>query len=77
MAVIEETGAATLDGHLQRHDFSHWIAEVFGDYPLAKTVRAVEDEYCAGFRADVTARLSEAVRSRYEFIDPYPKLGGA
>lgn len=69
VTIIEHTGAAKLDGHLRRRDFSRWIAEVFGDYPLAKTIRTVEDGYDADKLADVSGRLSEAVRSRYEFID--------
>ena len=77
VAVVEQAAVTTLDGHLRRHDFSHWIAEVFGDYPLANTVRGLEDEYHAGGLVGVAARLSEVVRSRYEFIDPSLKSGGA
>jgi hydroxymethylpyrimidine pyrophosphatase-like HAD family hydrolase len=76
VAVIEQAADAALDGHLRRRDFSHWIAEVFGDYPLANSVRRLEDEYSGGRLADVTASLSEVVRSRYEFIDPYSRCGG-
>lgn len=77
VAAIEQEKASMLDGHLRRHDFSRWIAEVFGDYPLAKTMRSLEDEHRAGKFTDVVARVSEAIRSRYEFIDPYAKYGGA
>jgi hydroxymethylpyrimidine pyrophosphatase-like HAD family hydrolase len=77
LAIIEQEKASMLDGHLRRHDFSHWIAEVFGDYPLAKTMRSLEDKHRAGKLTDVVARVSEAVRSRYEFIDPHAKYGDA
>lgn len=69
VSVLSRTTTAGLDGHLCRHDFSHWISDVFGDYPLANSVRAIEDDYCDGNSAAVTARLSEAVRSRYDFVD--------
>jgi hypothetical protein len=66
---VEQTPAADLDGHLSRGDFSRWIADVFGDYPLGKTVRQIEDDYRAGHMPDVAARLGLAVRSRYELLD--------
>ena len=70
VAGVEHTPTAALEGHLRRRDFSKWIAGVFGDYPLANSVRALEDEYSAGSGADISARLSEVIRARYEFIDP-------
>jgi hydroxymethylpyrimidine pyrophosphatase-like HAD family hydrolase len=70
--VLEATPAASLDGHVRRGDFSRWIADVFGDYPLSKTVRQLEEEYVAGHAADVSARLARAVRARYEFLEPVP-----
>jgi hypothetical protein len=66
---VERTPAAELDSHLRRADFSRWIAGVFGDYPLARTVKQIEDEYRAGQAFDVAASLGLAVRSRYELID--------
>ncbi|HEY7305372.1 MAG TPA: hypothetical protein VH601_14715 [Bryobacteraceae bacterium] len=53
-----------------------WIAEVFGDYPLANDVQALENQYCADGLGDVAGRLTELIRSRYEFIDPCGELGG-
>jgi hydroxymethylpyrimidine pyrophosphatase-like HAD family hydrolase len=69
VAIVEQTPVKSLHGHLRRGDFSRWIADVFGDYPLARTVRGLEDEYRAGRLADVPARLGEAIRARYEFVE--------
>lgn len=70
VAVLEQLPAAAFDGHLHRGDFSSWIANVFGDYPLANTVRGVEDDYRTGILPDVATSLVQAIRSRYEFIEP-------
>jgi hypothetical protein len=69
VACVEQAPGAELDGHLRRGDFSHWMADVFGDYPLAKTVRQIEDDYRAGHVPDVAASVGLAVRSRYELLD--------
>lgn len=68
--VLEQFPAATFAGHLRRGDFSNWIANVFGDYPLAGTVRRIEDDYNSSRMPDVTTNLAEAIRSRYEFVAP-------
>jgi hypothetical protein len=73
---LEGTPASGLDGHLRRGDFSRWIAEVFGDYPLATTVRELEEQYRSGSSRNVRAALAQAVRSRYEFLDPVPSTVG-
>jgi hypothetical protein len=72
VAVVEQTSVAGLDGHLRRGDVSRWVADVFGDYPLARDLRRLEDAYRSGTLNDVTASLSRAVRARYEFIEPVP-----
>jgi hypothetical protein len=69
VAVVEQLPAATFDGHLDRGDFSSWIENVFGDYPLANTVRRVEVDYRTGSLPDVATSLVQAIRSRYEFIE--------
>jgi hydroxymethylpyrimidine pyrophosphatase-like HAD family hydrolase len=74
VAEIEGAPPSALDGHLRRHDVSRWVAEVFGDYPLASTLREIEDGYAAGERDDVAGRMARAVRARYEFIEPVPPL---
>jgi hydroxymethylpyrimidine pyrophosphatase-like HAD family hydrolase len=73
---LDEIDAATLDGYLRRSDFSRWIIEVFGDYPLARGVRRLENEYRAGIRPDVVLGIAQAVRSRYDFPMPLQAESG-
>jgi hydroxymethylpyrimidine pyrophosphatase-like HAD family hydrolase len=68
VAALERARPADLDGHLRRHDFSRWIADVIGDYSLARTLRDIEDDSSAGGRARAPTQLAQAVRGRYEFI---------
>jgi hypothetical protein len=70
IGVIETTPSGALNEHARRGDFSKWIAGVFGDYPLAQSVRCLEEEYSAGTISDINARLSEVIRARYDLIDP-------
>ena len=70
--VLERSPVSALDGHLRRGDFARWIGEVFGDYALAKTTRDNEQQYMAGTISDVPLALAQAVRSRYEFLEPVP-----
>jgi hydroxymethylpyrimidine pyrophosphatase-like HAD family hydrolase len=67
--VLETTPTSGLKGHLHRHDFSRWIADVFGDYPLAETIRGMEEQFRRGERPDPTEGMAQVVRSRYEFVD--------
>jgi hypothetical protein len=65
-----EASPALVEGHLRRNDFSRWVAEVFGDYPLAIELRRLEEQYRSGRLDDSAAAVSQIVRSRYEFLDP-------
>jgi hypothetical protein len=67
--VLETTPTSLLKGHLLRHDFSRWIADVFGDYPLAETIREIEATFRRGECSDPTEGMARAVRSRYEFVE--------
>ncbi len=69
--IIERARPLVLDGHLRRNDFSNWITNVFGDYPLAKTIRRLEDDYRARNESEIARKLAEAIRSRYEFLKPW------
>jgi soluble P-type ATPase len=67
---LEKVPPRALDAHLRRGDFSRWIRDVFGDYPLAKTIADIERAHTAGQPDDAPALLSRAVRARYEFLEP-------
>jgi hydroxymethylpyrimidine pyrophosphatase-like HAD family hydrolase len=70
VALVEEAPPAALDAHMRRGDFSRWVADVFGDYPLAQQIGLLEDEYRAGTLAEVAETVGRAVRARYEFVEP-------
>jgi hypothetical protein len=55
--VVEGSPPPALDGHLRRGDFSNWIAEVFGDYPLANNLKQLEEKYRSNGVADVATGL--------------------
>ena len=57
-----------LEGHLQRHDFSRWIGDVFKDSPLAARVRGLETGIESEGAADLTATIGQTIRARYERI---------
>lgn len=56
-----------LQGHLQRHDFSRWIADVFRDAALAARIRGLESVDGEG-AGDVAGTIGQAIRARYERI---------
>lgn len=67
---VERLPIAAIDGHLRRNDFSRWIGDVFGDYHLAGSVRDIESTYRKRNAREAPAELAQAVRNRYEFLDP-------
>jgi hydroxymethylpyrimidine pyrophosphatase-like HAD family hydrolase len=54
--------------HLQRHDFSRWLDQVFRDCPLATHVRALEGRVDIDRPRDLADDISQAVRARYEML---------
>jgi hypothetical protein len=69
VSIVDDASTAALDGHLRRGDFSRWVADVFGDYPLAEQLERIEREYRVGARSDASASISQAIRSRYELTE--------
>jgi hydroxymethylpyrimidine pyrophosphatase-like HAD family hydrolase len=56
-----------VESHLRRHDFSNWIANLFGDNELADTVRGLESQHRATGTAEGFANeLAAAIDERYE-----------
>lgn len=74
VSVIERYPTAAFNNHLRCGDFSKWVVNVFGDHPLAQTVQHLEEEYRTRGMPDVIPSLAEAIRSRYDFVDPLRPL---
>jgi hydroxymethylpyrimidine pyrophosphatase-like HAD family hydrolase len=60
--------ASIVEGHLRRHDFSRWIADVFRDGPLAARVRGLETGIEAEGLAELAGAIGQTIRARYERI---------
>lgn len=55
-----------IEAHARRGDFSIWIAEVFGDQPLAKQIYEVEERIRQGKEPNLNEALSRPIIDRYE-----------
>ena len=59
---------ASVDGHARHSDFSRWVADVFGDQPLAVELRKVERQHRRGQVTNLVEALIAPIRERYELI---------
>ena len=66
---LEHTPPTLLAGYIMRGDFSRWIGDVFGDRALAGELRALEERYRAGSRAQTVPEMAAAVRGRYDLAE--------
>ena len=66
MGLLAALPTLQIKGHLRRHDFSRWFADVFRDSPLATHLHGVEDRIDTEDTQDVAADISQAIRARYE-----------
>jgi hydroxymethylpyrimidine pyrophosphatase-like HAD family hydrolase len=64
-AVVAQRPAPHLAGHIRRHDFSRWIADVFRDRTTATQVRRLEASLQADPEADSGVRIADAISARY------------
>ena len=69
VAAIEGSDIKSAEGYLRRGDFSRWIADVFGDYALARELRLQEARYIRGEDRDTLPEIAEAVRARYDLTE--------
>ncbi len=58
--------------HMQRHDFSRWLADVFRDHSLAARVRDLEGTASTEDTRDIAASIAQAIRARYEIVEGSP-----
>jgi hydroxymethylpyrimidine pyrophosphatase-like HAD family hydrolase len=65
LEVLERAPDHTFDHHLERGDFSRWVAHVFADAELAEELRRIEEDWRAGRAIRPHDRMVRAVRRRY------------
>lgn len=66
VATLEAIAPPLLEGYLDRGDFSQWIGDVFGDYPLASEVRSLEKRHRRASSVDTVPEIAAAIRARYD-----------
>lgn len=64
VTALETHPPADLLPFMQRHDFSRWLRDVFGDHPLATQVEGYERR--PEHAAEALADIARAIRSRYD-----------
>lgn len=63
---VSRVSTRVVEAHLRRHDFSNWIANLFGDHELADAVRKLESEHrTTGTPEDFSEELSATIEQRY------------
>lgn len=66
---LEGDAPEAFRGHLQRQDFSRWIADVFGDFPTAEIVAEAERRSLKGDTSVAVQDIVKAIRARYDMAD--------
>jgi hydroxymethylpyrimidine pyrophosphatase-like HAD family hydrolase len=73
LRALAEAPAASVAGHLRRHDFSRWLDHVFRDAPLAARVYGLEERIAGDDPADVAEAIDRLIRGRYETTCDEPR----
>jgi hypothetical protein len=66
VVALDTLAGEALEAHARRGDFSRWLREVFGDYPLALEVHALEERCRKDRDPTVVPAIASAVRGRYD-----------
>jgi hypothetical protein len=66
MGLLATLPVDCLGGHIRRHDFSRWLADVFRDPPIAARIAALEDRAATDSPRDVADAIAQVIRARYE-----------
>jgi hypothetical protein len=72
VAELERESPKALAPFLERHDFSRWVREVFGDHALASELKAIETRYRGPADGDAAPALVDAIRARYDLRGEAP-----
>lgn len=69
MRQLDSESPATIEGYLQRHDFSRWLLDVFRDGPLSAHVRRLERRAGIDDPRELAADIAQSIRARYDIAD--------
>ena len=64
--LLDRLPSPYIQGHLERHDFSRWLAEVFRDRPIAAHVAALEARALQDDARVIADAIVQAIRARYD-----------
>lgn len=68
VTALECVAPEVVSGHARRRDFSRWLRDVFGDYPLAQNVERLEALDAHEPTGETAAAIGNAIRNRYELM---------
>jgi hypothetical protein len=74
MGLLTVLPAHPIGAHLERHDFSRWLADVFRDAPLAMHVRHLEQRVGRDDPKEIAETIVQSIRARYEPAADVPAL---
>jgi hypothetical protein len=72
---LERVPPEAVRQHLARHDFSRWIADVFGDRALAHELHVVEQARGQNAESESVGEIADAIRGRYDLTSDDDTLG--
>ena len=66
---LTNSASSVVEGHVERGDFSRWIAEVFDDHFLPSEIRKLEQRYRRGHVQDVRHSLARLIAEYCDFSE--------
>jgi hypothetical protein len=65
ITLVSACSSEVLKNHMQRHDFSRWIRDVFQDIPLASQVHEIEMRHHLMRDSEINMSLKKLISDRY------------
>ena len=69
VSTLTNSAPSVVEGHVERGDFSRWIADVFDDHFLPSEIRKLEQRYRRGHVRDARLSLARLIAEYCDFSD--------
>jgi len=69
ISALTNSAPSVVEGHVERRDFSRWIADVFDDHFLPSEIRKLEQRYRRGHVRDARLSLARLIAEYCDFSD--------